>query len=153
MIGKVGPSRACRIATTVSGPGHLARLIEEHGADTGCLIVDKSRGRLPERAYNGAEQSLRHLLSAAARAVSVGQGNLTPVGAAVALYRWRTRPLPDAFPGSSERQANHTHFRGSEFGAADEFSPVQLSAAKGRCRAGRAGSKLSIGLRGLDPRF
>ena len=28
--------------------------------------------------------------------------------------------------GSSKRQANHTAFRGSELGAADEFSPVSL---------------------------
>src|SRR5438045_4522542 len=45
-----------------------------------------------------------------------------PPQGAFALYRWRTRPLPDAWPGSSERQANRTHFRGSELSAADEFS-------------------------------
>ena len=38
----------------------------------------------------------------------------------------RTRPLPDAFSGSNQRLANHTAFRGSELGAADEFSPVSL---------------------------
>src|SRR5207248_11204367 len=46
----------------------------------------------------------------------------------------RARLLPSALPGSKQRQANHTRFRGSELGAADELSPIQLTAANGRCR-------------------
>jgi hypothetical protein len=48
----------------------LTRLIEDHGADTGLPEVwGKPCGRLPARANNGTEQSLRNLLPATAGVV------------------------------------------------------------------------------------
>ena len=64
----------------------LSRLIEEHGADTGLPDLWESSPVIAQRAVNSVEQSLRHLLSAIAGAVSNGQGKLTP-GAAVTLCR------------------------------------------------------------------
>jgi len=53
-----------------------------------------------------------------------GSGMPVPDWARLLRCRWRTRYLTQ-FPGL--RQATHTHFRGSEFGAADKFSPMQLT--------------------------
>ena len=78
----------------------LARLIEDHGAIWAARFVGKPRGRLPERAHNGAEQPLRHLLSAVTGAVSAGQGNLTPMGAAVALYGYAGSATPILLAGA-----------------------------------------------------
>src|SRR5438270_5670001 len=68
----------------------LVRLIDEHGADTGLPDLWESlAGDCPNAHTTALHSRCAIYYPAIAGAVSAGQGNLTPMGAAVALYRMR----------------------------------------------------------------
>jgi len=104
----------------------LARLIEEHGADTGLPDLWESLAGDCQHARSTALNNRCAIYYPQLPALFLpGKGNLTPVGAAVALYRWRTRPLTHAFPGwKTARQT--TRISADQNCAADEFSQPSL---------------------------
>src|SRR6266513_1574437 len=68
----------------------LARLIEEHGADMGLPDLWESlSGDCPNAHTTALHSRCAIYYPQFAGAVSAGQGNLTPMGAFVALYRMR----------------------------------------------------------------
>src|SRR5438477_6601170 len=82
----------------------LPRLIEEHGADMGLPDLWESLAYDCPNAHTTALHSRCAIYYPQSRCFCRPR-KPDSVDAAVAVYRWRTRPLPDAFPGSkSARQ-------------------------------------------------
>src|SRR5207248_39531 len=73
-----------------SGRVSLARLIDEHGADTGLPdLWERLAGDCQHARSTALNNRCAIYYPQLPGAVSAGQGNVTPMGAVVALYRMR----------------------------------------------------------------